>query len=101
MRKGIRGLSFKGTDEKLGSRSNGLFLGSLELISQFNPFLAQHLSKYGNKGKGNGSYISPDVCDEFIESMRKLVFKQILDVVHEARYYSITLDSTPDTSHTD
>lgn len=97
----VRGLPFRGSDQKLGSLSNGLFLGCLELISQFDPFIAQHLSKYGNQGKGNTSYMSADICDEFIKSMGGLVFKQILKEVSDARYFSIIVDSTPDVSNID
>lgn len=49
---GSRGLAFRGNDQKLGSNQNGNFLGVIELISKFDPFLEEHLSQYGNKGKG-------------------------------------------------
>ena len=48
-----RSLAFRGNDQVIGSPSNGNFLGTLELLSQFDPFLAAHLDKYGNKGKGS------------------------------------------------
>jgi len=38
-----RGLPFRGHDEVLNSPSNGNFLGTLELLAQFDPFLANHL----------------------------------------------------------
>ena len=38
-----RKLAFRGADERFGSLQNGNFLGLLELISQFDPFLARHL----------------------------------------------------------
>lgn len=47
-----RGLAFRGDDQKLGSKQNGNFLGIIELISKFDPFLAEHLARHGNKGKG-------------------------------------------------
>ena len=46
-----RNLAFRGNDQVIGSPSNGNFLGTLELLSQFDPFLAAHLEKYGNKGE--------------------------------------------------
>lgn len=52
----VRGLPFRGDNETLGSTSNGLFLGCLELISEYDPFIAQHMKKYGNKGSGHVSY---------------------------------------------
>ncbi|XP_065651294.1 zinc finger MYM-type protein 5-like [Hydra vulgaris] len=46
-----RGMSFRGDDDRFGSVHNGNFMMSLELITQFDPFLAQHIEKFGNKGK--------------------------------------------------
>lgn len=45
-----RGMAFRGDSEKIGSPENGNFLMSLELISKFDPFLASHFEKFGNKG---------------------------------------------------
>lgn len=47
-----RGLPFRGKDERFGSSSNGNYLGILELLSDYDPFLASHIANYGNKGKG-------------------------------------------------
>ena len=41
----IRGLAFRGSEEKIDSQTNGNFLGIIELISQYDPFLAEHLVK--------------------------------------------------------
>nr|XP_042894988.1 zinc finger MYM-type protein 1-like [Parasteatoda tepidariorum]XP_042895119.1 zinc finger MYM-type protein 1-like [Parasteatoda tepidariorum]XP_042899228.1 zinc finger MYM-type protein 1-like [Parasteatoda tepidariorum]XP_042901855.1 zinc finger MYM-type protein 1-like [Parasteatoda tepidariorum]XP_042906919.1 zinc finger MYM-type protein 1-like [Parasteatoda tepidariorum]XP_042909334.1 zinc finger MYM-type protein 1-like [Parasteatoda tepidariorum] len=64
-----RGLPFRGDNEILGSPNNGNYLGCVELLSEFDPFLADHLKKFGNPGK--------------------------------AKYFSISVDSTPDLSHID
>ena len=40
-----RGLAFRGTNENFGSLQNGNYLGLLELVSQFDPFLASHIAK--------------------------------------------------------
>ena len=34
-----RGLAFRGDDEVIGSKHNGNYLGVLELIAKFDPFL--------------------------------------------------------------
>lgn len=47
-----RGLSFRGSDQTIGSSTNGNYLGILELISEYDPFLATHIANHGNKGKG-------------------------------------------------
>lgn len=97
----LRGLPFRGDNQTFGSLSNGLFLGCLELLSEYDPFLSHHIEKYGNKGSGNVSYVSSDTCDEFISIMGTKVLNQIIKEVNEAHYFSLIVDSTPDMSHTD
>ena len=62
-----RGLAFQGTEERFRSWQSVKFFELLELISQFDPFLAGHISKYGNSGKGNPSYLSKTTCAELIQ----------------------------------
>eukprot|EP00102_Acyrthosiphon_pisum_P013328 XP_008182862.1 PREDICTED: zinc finger MYM-type protein 1-like [Acyrthosiphon pisum] len=56
-----RGLAFRGKEEKFNSQHNGNYLGLLELISEYDPFLKAHIEQYGNQGKGNPSYLSKTV----------------------------------------
>ena len=53
-----RGLALRGDSEEIGDFSNGNFLGALEFLAKFDPFLAKHLESRGNQGRGNVSYIS-------------------------------------------
>lgn len=96
-----RGLPFRGSHEVFGSTDNGNFLGILELISQFDPFLADHIARYGNVGKGIPSYLSKTTCDEIIHLMSSKVRSAILNEVKNAGYFSLSVDSTPDLSHVD
>lgn len=96
-----RGLSFRGQDEIFGSTHNGNYLGTLELLAQFDPFLANHLHEHGNKGKGRISYLSSTICEEFIQLMGQQVFNKIVQEIKHAKYFSVSLDSTPDISHVD
>ena len=88
-----RGLAFRGSDEVLGSESNGNFLGTLELISQFDPFFAEHLT--------NVSYISCTTCKEFIKLMSDILNEKIVAELKLSKYFSIILDSTPDIAKVD
>jgi hypothetical protein len=54
----VRGLAFEGNDSQLGSPSNVNFLGILEVIFEFDPFLKQHMNERANKGSGNVTYFS-------------------------------------------
>jgi len=96
-----RGLSFRGDDDHFGSVHNGNFMMSLELIAQFDPFLAQHIEKFGNKGKGSTSYLSFNIYEQFISIMADNVIQQMVKEIKEAKYFSISIDSTPDISHVD
>lgn len=98
---GERGLAFRGDTEVLGSPHNGNYLGCLELLSQFDPFLREHIRQYGNPGKGNVSYLSSSICDEFIELLGTAVTEHIVSEIKKAKYFGISVDSTPDLAHVD
>lgn len=96
-----RGLAFRGESEHLGSRDNGNYLGILELLAEYDPFLRSHLDKYGNQGRGKPSYISSTICEELIKIMGDKVLESIVREVQDAKYFSLSVDSTPDISHVD
>lgn len=96
-----RGLAMRGHDDKFGSTYSGNFVMSLELIAEFDPFLKNHISEFGNNGKGTTLYLSFTVFEQFIEIMGEKVKKTIVNEIKNAKYFSIIVDSTPDISHTD
>ena len=96
-----RGLPFRGSSEIVGSPKNGNYLGTLELIAVFDPFLAQHINRNANKGRGHTSYLSKTICEEFIQLMATRVREHIFTEVRTAKYFSVSMDSTPDVSHVD
>lgn len=96
-----RGLSFRGHDENIGSIHNGNFLMVVELLAKFDPFMSQHIAKYGNKGTGSTSYLSSTIYEELIQLMANKVTSKIINEIKKNKYFSIVLDSTPDLSHTD
>ena len=64
-----RGLALRGENEIIGSQNNGNFLGCMELIAVFDPFLARHIEQFGNEGRGTPSYLSSTIFEEFVETM--------------------------------
>ena len=76
-------------------------MGILELLAKYDSFLAEHLEKYGNKGHGSTSYLSHSICDELLKIMAKRVTGIIVDEMHAAKYFAISVDSTPDITHVD
>lgn len=96
-----RGLPFRGNDEILGSVHNGNFLMCMELIAEFDPFLASHMSLYKDSGSGKTSYLSFAIYEQIIKIMGKRVVEEIVAQVTAAKYYSIIVDSSPDIAHND
>ena len=76
-------------------------MGILELIAKFDPFIEQHISKFGSSGRGRTSYMSKTICEDLIHLMGRKLVANIATEIQEAKYYSISVDSTPDLSHID
>ena len=98
-----RGLPFRGSDETFGSETNGNYLGILELIARFDSFLCEHIKikKYGGSERGVTSYLSKTMCEEFIQLLATKVEASIIAEIKLAKYFSISVDSTPDIAHAD
>ena len=99
----VRGLAFRGSEEVFGSPHNGNFMGALELLAEFDPFIREHIEQRELRPKPIISYLSKTVYEEIIEIMGKQVIKQIITQINndDTKYYSIVMDSTPDLSHND
>lgn len=97
----IRGLPFRGNSERIGDPHNGNFLGTVELLAEFDPFLSEHLKLYAHPGSGNTSYLSKTIYEEIILLIQNKVLQQISSEVQSAKYFSIIVDSTPDIAHVD
>ena len=95
------GLALCGDNETIGSPNNGNYPGVSELIAQYDDFLKQHIQKHANRASGHINYLSSMICEEFIELMGKRVLLEITSCIKESKYYSISLDSTPDKGHID
>jgi hypothetical protein len=82
-----RGLPLRGDNQTIGSVRNGNYLGIIELLSQYDPFLCKHIKKYGNTGKGIPSYLSVTIFEEFIELMGSKVLAAIVTEIQKAEYF--------------
>ena len=100
---GERGLAFRGNNNLIGDPRNGNFLGILELISHYDPLLAEHLSKVKESQKEHRRlqvhYLSPESQNEFIQCCASKVTDVILTERANAKYYCIIVDATPDSAH--
>jgi hypothetical protein len=73
----------------------------MELLSQFHPFLCEHIKRYGNAGKGIPSYLSVTICDEFRELMGSKHLAATATEIQKAKCFSVSVDSTPNITHID
>lgn len=96
-----QGLAFRGSDENLESPYRGNYLSCLMYLAEFDNFLAEHLCRYANQGKGSTSYLSHHICDEFVQLMKDKLLATFTAEIKAAKYFSIIVDSTPDISHCD
>ncbi|XP_074112948.1 zinc finger MYM-type protein 1-like [Cotesia typhae] len=78
----IRGLLFRRNSERIGDPHNGNFLGTVELLAEFDPFLSEHLKLYAHPGSGNTSYLSKIIYEEIILLMQNKVLQQISSEVY-------------------
>ena len=96
-----RGVPLRGGGETVGSPKNDNYLGLLELLTKFDPFLSEHINIHGKKGKGHTSYLSKDVCEEFISLIEARMLDQIISEIKKCKCYLISLDSTSDSANVD
>ena len=100
---GERGLAFRGSTHLIGSPQNGNFLGLVKLLSHWDPILEDHVKKVKESQQKNErlqvQYLSADSQNELIDLCSVLVSKRILLERSSAKYYSIMVDATPDSSH--
>ena len=100
---GQKGLAFRGSSARIGDVDNGNFLGLLELLAHYDPIMEEHVTNVKvaqQRGERlQAHYLSPESQNEFINLCAARVRKCILDERELAKYYSVMVDSTPDSSH--
>ena len=97
-----RGLPLPGGNEVFGSAQNGNFLGLLELLAQFDDFLADPICRFGNSGRGVPVPLClPIFLPLYATNLCNLWQRKLQPKLRnkKAKYYSITMDSAPDVTH--
>ena len=93
-----RNLTFRESDEVLGSPHTGNFLGLFELLAKRDPVLME-LKNRIIKHTTKKHYLSNTIQNELINIVAKKVEKESMTQLTKTKYYAFSLDCTPDISH--
>ncbi|XP_053144743.1 zinc finger MYM-type protein 1-like [Hemicordylus capensis] len=96
-----KNLSLRGTVGTFHDPHNGNFLGSVELLSKFDPVLQQHVNYVKESSSRVVSYFSHNIQNEFITILAEKVKSTILADIKRSKYFSVVLDCTPDLACTE
>lgn len=93
-------LAFRGSSSKLFEKGNGNFLKCIEMISKFDPIMSEHTTRSQlHDNKYNNNYLGDKIQNEVINLIGENIKSKIIELAKKAKYFSILLDCTPDSSH--
>ncbi|XP_065652884.1 uncharacterized protein LOC136080199 [Hydra vulgaris] len=84
--------------DKLFSKGNGNFLGLIEMISEFDPILQEHLKKI-KLHEVSDHYLGKNIQNQINQLLGSEIKKSIILNCQNAKYYSIIMNCTTEVTH--
>ncbi|XP_004305112.1 PREDICTED: uncharacterized protein LOC101308403 [Fragaria vesca subsp. vesca] len=91
-------LAFRGTNERLYQPNNGLFLGLVEMTTDFDEVMEEHCRRI-NSSEIHHHYLGHNIQNELLHMISVEIKAEIIKKIKDAQYFSVILDCTPDISH--
>ncbi|XP_039055743.1 uncharacterized protein LOC120198475 [Hibiscus syriacus] len=91
-------LAFRGSNDKLYQKSNGNFLGLIEMLEEFDPVIKEHV-RCITSDNIHVHYLGHTIQNELITLLAHAIKSDIIKKVKQSKYYSVILDCTPDCIH--
>ncbi|XP_022889016.1 uncharacterized protein LOC111404441 [Olea europaea var. sylvestris] len=94
----INNMTFRGDNKKIYQENNGIFLSMIQMITEFDPVMQEHVCRIKNK-EIHYHYLGHKIQNELILMLAGEIKKIIIEKLKNSKYFFVILDCTPDTSH--
>jgi hypothetical protein len=94
----VQNMALRGPKSTINTLHNGNFLKLIECFGLFDNVIKEHLKTISCKPRTT-HYLGPRIQNELIAIMSQKIKSEIINMLNEAKYFSLILDCTPDIGH--